>query len=133
MSTNELLNLSNLLRNAAGVSAENDELRRRVNILNERLRDSPLIEENTRLKDEVNRLRIGHKELKEKAGNEKHRADMLEIALKRKNLEMEISGKEQAKTIIIQELKKHIALIRAVYGSDIDACLKLTNLVHQAM
>jgi hypothetical protein len=130
---NELMKLSDIFREASHVSTENTNLRKKVDELERRLLEDKWIKENKNLKDEVNRLRLSHKEMKEKLGNEKHRADMLEVALNRKNLEMEVSNKEHLKTILLSELKKHINLIRGVYGPNVDACEKLVNLVHQSM
>lgn len=132
MSAEELMKLSNIFKQAATVSSENTNLRRKIDSLETRLLEHPLIKEKRELKDEVNRLRLSHKEMKEKLGNEKHRADMLEVALDRKNLEMQVSSKDHLKTILISELKKHIQLIKSVYGPETDACMKLINLVHQA-
>lgn len=133
MSMEELINLSEILKKAANTLQEN------IRSLERNFASNKLVMENSNLKDEVNRLRIGHKELKEKVGNEKHRADMLEVALTRKNIKIDmtekieiIKDKEELKEIIINDLERHLELIKFFYKPDIDACNKLVSLVHQA-
>lgn len=86
----KLMELSDMLRNAANVSKENERLTRENYNLLRRLDQQHFEEEMRRLRkensdqrDEIKRLRIGHQELKQKAGEQKHRADCLQHALDR--------------------------------------------------
>lgn len=88
--SDELMRLSDLLRKAANVDEENKRLKRELARSENQLREYQLSEPIRKLqkeiseqRDEINRLRIGHKELKQKAGDQKHRADCLQQALDR--------------------------------------------------